>query len=295
MSLVQHKSTVVNGSRAFAVVNFDVAVTQGNLIVVFGSIDPSSDLNNPSDNQNNSYTLADQRETGSDVSLGVWYAVAKASGMLSIQASGFGDEVSSHVHAYEIAGYNTLDQHASSFQEPATAIAVLTGSTDAAAEIVLAAFSCDGGSPTLSLFGVTGLEQTTGDDGSTVASGATEVTSMGDQSASAISSVSGDLLGLIVTFKFVAPDPPDPPDPSSVFLGSVTEVDSAPVEDSDPFLGTVTVLESVPAGASNPYLGRVRVGTPTGSQTNPSLGKVVVIGSAPSGDSDPYLGTVETS
>jgi hypothetical protein len=82
---------------------------------------------------------------------------------------------------------------------------------------------------------------------------------------------------------------------STVFLGSVTEVGSAPSGTSDIFVGTVTVVASAPSGRPNPYLGRVRIGSPSGSQNNLSMGEVVVLTEAPSGETNPYLGTVEQS
>lgn len=78
------------------------------------------------------------------------------------------------------------------------------------------------------------------------------------------------------------------------FLGSVTEVGSAPA--GDPFIGTVTVVGSAPAGVPNPYLGKIRVVvSPPSGPPNPALGQVVVVGSAPAGDPNPYLGNAITN
>lgn len=80
------------------------------------------------------------------------------------------------------------------------------------------------------------------------------------------------------------------------FLGSVTEIETAPSGARNPFLGTFKVISSAPAGASNPYLGKIVVtGSAPSGASNPSLGQVVVVGSAPAGERDAFLGTAATT
>jgi hypothetical protein len=297
--VVQHKS--VQATTQSVSITLDNAVTQGNLLIaVIGcaSGNSISSLNDGGDTFN--------MEIGFGVTpvFGYVYdAVIGTAGTLTLTVNfGSSDGLGKHIHLYEVNGYVTFDKLGGQTQTNTTSpSASITYNTSEADELVLAGFIDE---TYIDITFTPGSGYTAGETTNTdTFSMFTEfktISSVGEPTATCTVSASSTVSSFIGTWYGTGGSGGSGGSgggagTSTTFLGSVTEVDSAPAGENDPFLGTVTVVSSAPAGLPNPYLGRVRVGSPSGQQNNPALGEVVVVSSAPAGLPNPYLGTVSTS
>lgn len=287
-AIVQRTSGILSvGGTGIA---FPAPVTKGNLLVA-AVLSNAIAVNGISDAADNDWSVAAENvgPVANGFPVYIWSAVAKTTTSLTpIPATSDPSQTDIHVHMYEIAGYDSLDQTgASSETQTSNPLSVrTTGATKVAQEFVIAAFVDVGGdNPTDDWTAQSDTEanQVTLEPFTALFSECFEVFSAGAQTATASTPDSWADGCVIATFYSGAPR----------FLGSVRQVSGVPAGQSNIFLGTVSVASSAPAGATNPYLGHVNVlSSPPAGSPNPSLGEVVIVQNAPAGEPDPWLGSV---
>jgi hypothetical protein len=317
-AIVQSKAaTITEPTQTSLSLTFDNPVAAGNLIVVgvvayTGTTDPNVSLNCSLDDGVNNYQSARKYTNFNNLFQGeIFYVVASQNRNTTIVANFTGGNGNlafndAAVHAYEVTGYDTLDQTGIktgvTTNEPATVST--DGRTAKDNEFVFALFVTGGVTGTWSSTNpIAESVQNLNDPmmGTETFSFGYETNSEGVQDAEAFYTVpSVEFNGIIATFCLGAlpqappPPPPTGPLPDPPFFGTVRVVDSAPAGAKNPFIGTVTVINSnqVPTGTPMPYLGQVVdvVSVPNGD--NPVLGYVLIADNAPAGDSDPFLGSV---
>jgi hypothetical protein len=192
---------------------FPSNVTSGNLIVVAVSTYSGATIGSPTDNSSpssNTYALAVSDyppTTGTPSAAGIYYAVAKATGPLTITAH-INSPHNIHLHIYEISGLSStlgsvLDQAGANFQTRTTSGIVSTGgATTVAKEYVFAFFATDNSTQTWTGGGgYTDLETSNRVSGDSSFSEDLLATSTGGQTATATFTNADLVTSVIATFR----------------------------------------------------------------------------------------------
>jgi len=212
IAVVQHKSVSATGGASLALA-FPSNVTSGDLIVVAVSTYSGAAITSPTDNSspsNNTYALAvsDQPPTtGTPSAASIYYAVANATGPLTITAH-INAAHNIHLHIYEISGLSStissiLDQTGANFQTSTTSATVSTGgATTVANEYVFAFFATDNSTQTWTQGGAyTDVETSNRVGGDSGFSADLVSSSMGKQTATATLTSADLVTSLLATFK----------------------------------------------------------------------------------------------
>jgi hypothetical protein len=212
IAVVQHKSATATGGASLALA-FTSNVTSGNVIVVAVSTYSGATISSPTDNSsasNNTYALAVSNNppiTGTPSAASIYYAVANATGPLTITAH-ISAAHNIHLHIYEISGLSStlsavLDQTGASFQTPTTSGIVSTsGATTVANEYVFAFFATDNSIQTWTKGGsYTDLETSNRVGGDSGFSEDLVITSTGKQTATATLTGKDFVTSVIATFR----------------------------------------------------------------------------------------------
>ena len=192
---------------------FSSNVTAGDLIVVAVSTYTGETISSPTDNSspsNDAYGLAVSAKpatTGTPSAASIYYAVANATGALTITAHiGASDNI--HLHIYEISGLSptlssVLDQTGSNAQTSTTSATVSTGgATKVANEYVFAFFATDNSTQTWTKGGsYTDVETANRIGGDSSFSEDLVITSAGKQTATATSTTADRITSVIATFQ----------------------------------------------------------------------------------------------
>ncbi len=212
IALVQHKSVTATGGASLALA-FASNVASGNLIVVAVSTYSGATISSPTDNSspsNNAYALAvsdNPPTTGTPSAASIYYAVANATGPLTITAH-ISAAHNIHLHIYEISGLSStlssvLDQTGANFQTPTTSGIVSTsGATTVANEYVFAFFATDNSTQTWTKGGsYTDVETSNRVGGDSGFSEDLVITSTGMQTATAAFTGQDFVTSVIATFR----------------------------------------------------------------------------------------------